>query len=898
MPGALNLEVAEQRLLRGCSAGLNQRTAVATIGIGGALDPGALPRIGSGAAMLFPEEPLFGVRDSDWPSAFLTESVTPGRAAEWMLGEWIIALTVSLQRWARDPIGRGRVLSVEPGRVRLAIPWQRPGVLTDCLRLALRLVELWALPSASSPRDVSSLLRSGMDAARGDGLLPSALRFALAAVDRGIPATVFPGHVQYGWGSSALRMADNFSGRTGIVAASLAQSKARSMWTLREAAVPVPPGEVVGSFDDALSVAESLGWPVVVKPTNQDQARGVTPRVSDEVTLHHAFADAARYSPGNVVVEKHVEGDDHRILVVNGRMLAAARRIPAGITGDGVRSVEKLLEKLNSDPRRGSGTASLMTTVALDAEALDMLAAQGVRVDSVPAAGQWIALRRTANISTGGTAVDVTAAVHPDNVRLAERAARIIGLDIAGIDFLTTDIGRSWREVGGAICEVNSQPGFRPHWLGDPDRDLNGEIIDLLFADRSSRIPTAAITGTNGKGTTALMLQHIWTCAGRVAGVCTTQEVRIGSDVVSTDNLSGYPGGRIMLTDPATEVAVIEMPRKSMIEFGHPCDRYDVAALLNIQDDHIGADGIETLEQMAELKAEVLERARDAIVVAADDPLCLAMRAKAGTERHILVADDPATDPVADHLAGGGEAVFLASTDERSAERPSIVLAAGAQRTALIAVREIPATMGGLLRFNVRNAMFAAALAWAQGLDPKVIRQALSTFTNSVAHNPGRYNFLDGFPFRVFLDYAHNPAGAVELCRVVSELPVTGRRILCNVHVGGRHPSHLELVTPVLASTFDIFVVGCYPEEVSAEYAADGADPVGAMLDRSVRLLADSGVPDSNLTAVADPLVAIRTALSLGRPGDLVVLLAAPEEVLPVVDALLGEAGPVPSTRE
>ena len=892
MADPLELRVEDQRLLRGCSAGLNQRTAVVVIGIDGAPDDGALLRIASGAAMLFPGDPLYGVRTSDWPSAFQVEPGQPGRTAEWMLGEWVIALTVALQRWARDPAWRGRVLGSEPGRVHLAIPWQRPGVLTDCVRLALRLVELWARPSASPPQDVSPLIRSGMDAARGDGLLPSALRFALAAIERGIPIAVFPGHVLYGWGRSALRMADNFSGRTDFIATSLAQNKARSMWILREAAVPVPPGEVVATFDEALGVAESLGWPVVVKPIDQDQARGVTPRVRDEVTLHHAFDGAARYSPGSVVVEKHVEGDDHRILVVNGRMLAAARRVPAGITGDGVRSVEKLVEKLNADPRRGADFHSAMKKVVLDAEALELLADQGVPVESVPEAGHWIALRRTANISTGGTAVDVTAAVHPDNARLAERAARIIGLDIAGIDFLTTDIGRSWREVGGVICEVNSQPGFRPHWLSDPERDLNGEIIELLLDGRPGRIPTAAITGTNGKGTTALMLQHIWMCAGKVAGVCTTQEVRIGSDIVSSDNLSGYPGGRIMLTDPATEVAVIEMPRKGLIEFGHPCDRYDVAALLNVQDDHLGVDGIETMEQMAELKAEVLERARDAVVVNADDPLCVAMLTRAGTDRHILVATDPAADPVVEHLARGGEAVILA----QDGERLDVVLAAGAARTVLLAVPDIPAAMAGLLRYNVRNAMFAAALAWAQGIDPATIRDALGTFTASVAHNPGRYNFLDGFPFQVFLDYAHNPAGAVELSRVVAELPVTGRRIVCNTHVGNRHPSHLELVVPVLADAFDVFVLSCSPEELCPEYAAGGADPVVAMITRSEQLLADAGVPDSSITVVADLFQAIRTALRIGQPGDLVVLLAAPEEVLPVVEALLGEAGPVPST--
>lgn len=895
--GPLRLRIEDERLFRGCTAGLHQRTAVVTVCIEGldgvASADGLFPGLRAGLVALFPEDPLFGISPADWPSVVLMgptqgELSVPGR-----VGEWIVAVTVALQRWARDPAHRGRVLGSESGRVRLALPWQRQGVLTDCLRLALRLIELWSDPSPAPARDITAVIRPGMEEARKFGLPPSALRYALAAAERGIPVELQSGHVQYGWGRSALRMADNFSGRTGFVAALLAGNKLRTMQVLCGSAVPIPRGDLASSFDEALTLADSLGWPVVAKPVDQEQARGVTLQIQDEAALRHAYEAAAHYSPGQVVIEKHVDGDDHRLLVVEGTLLAAARRLPAGITGDGVSSVEELVECLNADPRRGTGFHSLMKKVVLDAEALELLVEAGVTAESVPAAGRWIPLRRTPNISTGGTAVDVTAVVHPDNRNLAERVARIVGLDIAGIDFLSPDISRSWREVGGVVCEVNAQPGFRPHWISDPERDLNGEILDVLLAGRSGRIPTAAITGTNGKTTTALMLHHIWMSTGAVAAVCTTQQVKIGGDIVSVDNLSGYPGGRIMLNDPATEVAVIEVPRKGLLEFGHPCDRYDVAALLNISDDHLGVDGIDTIEQMAELKAEVLERAHGAVVVNADDPQCLSVLARAGTRRHILVAEDPTAGPIARHIADGGEAVVLS---ERCGQR-CIMLAVGAESTMIMPVDEVPATMDGLLRVNVSNAMFAAALAWAQGLDLPVIRTALGSFTNSADQNPGRYNVLDGLPFRVLLDYAHNPAGVDELCRVVSELPVTGRRIVCNLHAGTRHPSHLTSVMAVLAKTFDVFVLGAYPEEVNPAYAAETADPLAAMLARSAALLNDAGVNPGMVTAVPDPMVAMRTALSLGRPGDLVVLMAAPEEALPVVAALRDDGGPVPSTR-
>ena len=474
----------------------------------------------------------------------------------------------------------------------------------------------------------------------------------------------------------------------------------------------------------------------------------------------------------------------------------------------------------------------------------------------------------------------MTAAVHPDNRHLAERVARVVGLDIAEVDLVMPDISRSWREVGGTVCQVNVQPGLDRYWQADPGRDINGEIIDILFADRRTRIPTAAITGTDGKSTTATMLHHIWMTTGARAGLCATSVLRVGEEVISTENLSGCPGSRILLTDPGVEAAVIEMPRKGLITLGHPCDRYDVAALLNIGDDHIGVDGIETLEQMAELKAEVLQRATNAVVVNAEDPLALAMRSRAGTDRHILVARQ--ANSVASHRREGGEAVFLAERDGQ----PWIVIAGGGEETMLMPTHEIPATMNGLLRFNETNAMFATALAWAQGIDTATIRRALGSFHNSFEQNPGRYNFFEGLPFQVLLDYAHNPGEVAEICRVVSDLPVTGRRIVCTSHIGNRHAAQAIQIAPMLATTFDEFVLSCYAWRVmhNADYAGD--DPVGTMLSMTRRLLLEDGVEEDRITTERDPGPAVRTALALARPGDLVVLLTEPSDAMPHLAAL------------
>ncbi len=706
------------------------------------------------------------------------------------------------------------------------------------------------------------------------------LRFVGAAVRRGMPFDVQSFWVRIGWGANAERFDWAATGRTSWMGMGLSKDKSKAAPTLSASLVPVAHGRLVGSVEEVLGAVEEIGWPLVIKPPSRDGGEGVVVGITDSDRLVRAFEQAQQISPGPVIVERHVPGEDYRLLVVDGRVLQVVRRRPAHVVGDGVLTVRQLLDQLNSDPLRGTEKFSLLKVVRLDNEVRDLLAEQGLEPDSVPAGGQTVRLTRIANISAGGTAEDVTEIAHPDNIALAARAARIIGLDIAGVDVLSPDISRSWLEVGGVICEVNGQPGLRPHWLADPGRDINAEILDVLFDGRPARIPTAAITGTNGKTTTSEMLHRIWTHAGKVTGVCTTERLRIGEEIVSTDNLSGQPGARIILNDPAVQAAVLEMPRKGLIYLGHPCDRYDVAALLNVQDDHIGADGIETLEAMAELKAEVLERATGAVVVNAEDPLCLAMRSRAGTDRHILVSRTPAVEAVVEHRQQGGEAVFL---DQR-ARRTWIILATGDAENPLMPVDDIPATMNGLLAFNETNAMFAAALAWAQGIDTDTIRIALGSFRNTVDANPGRFNFVDGLPFQLMVDYAHNPDGVRGVCEVVGALPVSGRRVLCSLLFGTRHSAFLDELTPQLASSFDDFVLSCdfVNVDASPDYLAD--DPAGAMLARYRKALQQQGVDGGRITCEADCETAIRLALDRGRPGDLVVLLAAHGDARPAIE--------------
>jgi cyanophycin synthetase len=877
----LTVQLDTPQWYAGCSGPLNESTVVFTVHIPFSFTgvQWRESRCLECVRELMPQDPLSGVGADDWPTAFLMK----GQANQ-SVGAWVVALCVALQRWARDPVWQGAILQEDMHILRLAIPWQRKAVARQALIFALRWVVMMSgVVTSQHPKgELNSWhdeVQRWLLGVQQGGLAPNTLRFVQAAHQRQIPFHKHATFVRLGWGMQVERLDSSFTGRTPALAVRVARKKHVTSQLLASAGVPVPRFALVATAEQALGVANQLGWPVVIKPSNQDQGTAVVPDIHTPDALYSAFAAAHRHSPGAVMLEKHVPGHDYRLLVVGGQLRMATHRVPAGVIGDGRHTIAELIDQTNADPQRGNSKRSLLMCLTLDEEALHCLEREGLTPEFVLEPDRYARLRRTANIGTGGTAADVSHVIHPDNARLAERAARIIGLDIAGVDFLCPDITRSWQEVGGAICEVNAQPGFRVHWLGDPRRDINAEVVDWLFRDKPARIPTAAISGTNGKSTVAMMLHHIWLSHGRTSGVTTTSGVWVGRERISQDNLSGLPGARMLQSDPAVEAMVIELPRKGLITFGHPCDRYDVAALLNVQDDHIGVDGIRTPADMARLKGEVLERASETVVINAEDALCLAMRGRAGTKRHVLVGRTADVPAIQIHRAEGGETLFV----QTQQGVPWIILAEGAAQTSLMPLHDIPATMDGLLKFNEINALFAVALAWAQGLPLDVISQAMASFHNSPEQNPGRYNFIDGLSFEILLDYGHNPEALHELCALVLQRPVSGRRILMNQKLGNRHRAHFTQMAPLLKQTFDQFVLSCDPEYVEKckDYAGD--NPVATMLDMCRLDLLEVGVNRDGLTLQAQQHVAVTTALVQAQPGDLLVLLAEPWVALPLI---------------
>ncbi|QHE87168.1 Mur ligase family protein [Hydrogenophaga sp. BPS33] len=864
--------------------GLSDPTAVLTLQIEGRIDGDAVQRLVSRARANFAHAD--GIPAEGLPEALLSGPHLRG-GVEMAAASMLAALCVAFQRAARDAVGLARVVSASKGAWVLALPYHRREVLHSGLPLMLDHFRLW-IKQAIAPaaqKKLAEATSQWLRGVQGGSLAPNTLRFALAARELGHPvSTIGYGVIQLGWGSRQQRMESSFTGQTSVLATRIAKNKPLANALLARAGLPVPRSALVSNWDQALKVAQELGWPVVVKPANLDQGQGVVPDIHDEDLLRRSFERAAALSSGRVLVEKHVEGADHRLLVVGGRLLVATRRLPGGVTGDGHHTVAQLLAKLNADPRRGTDQRSLLKTIELDEEAATRLAEQGLNADSVVELGRFVTMRRTANISTGGTALDVTDQVHPDNRWLAERAARVVGLDIAGIDLLCPDIARSWRKVGGAICEVNAQPGFRPHWLGDPARDVNAEIVEWLCRG-GTRVPTAAITGTNGKSTTARMLHHIWLATGRCAGLSSSSGVWVGSDRMLEKAPVGVTGARMLLDDPGVEAVVLELPRLGLITLGHPCDHYDVAALLNVQDDHIGVNGIDSMEAMARFKAQVLERASQAVVINADDALCLSVRGQAGATRQVLVSRVGDANPaVGAHLAEGKDAVLVAW----HAGAEWIVMAQGETRTPLMPLNEIPATMNGLLRFNEANALSAAALAWAQGIPLDTVRAALGTFANTLEHNPGRYNVIGGFPFTVLLDFGHNPDGIREICNVARRWSVAGRRRLVTSHIGNRHRSHVALLAPDVAAVFDDAVISQDAWFVRHKSDWTGEHPEVQHLAQLEQSLCEAGMDGANVTIIADVLEAVRQGLQTAEAGDLLVLLVG-EGALPVIRQALRE---------
>jgi cyanophycin synthetase len=695
---------------------------------------------------------------------------------------------------------------------------------------------------------------------------PSTMSLVRAAEERRIPWIRLNEQslIQLGHGRYQQRVQATVTSRTPHIAVELASDKEETNRILANLGLPVPRQRLVQREDDAVAAAERVGYPVVVKPFNANHGRGITIHVTTEDEVRRAFQVAREHSR-SVIVESFITGDDHRMVVINGELVAVARRVPGHVVGDGSSTIEQLVDEVNRDPRRGIGHEKVLTRLVFDHQAETMLARKGYSRETVPAAGEQVFLRSTGNLSTGGTATDMTDVVHPDNAEMAVRAVKAVGLDVGGVDFLSTDITQSYKEVGGAICEINAAPGFRMHMApseGRP-RDVAGPVMDMLFPPGTpSRIPIAAVTGTNGKTTTARMLAHINKLAGHHVGLTSTDGVYIDGQRTVSGDMTGPVATRMVLSDPSVDVAVLEVARGGLLRAGMGVRHCDVGAVLNVKADHLGLRGIGTLEELAQVKRIVVEVARDTAVLNADDPLCLKMADYTEAKTLCYVTMDPTHELVGEHIKAGGRGVVL----ESGIKGQMITIYDHNAHIPLLWTHLIPATLEGRAMHNVQNAMFAAAMAFSMGLKLEDIRHGLRTFDTTFFQAPGRMNIFDEHPFKVILDYGHNPHAIEAMCDLVERLEPAGRRIVVLAAPGDRRDEDIRDIARIAAGRFDRYILrrddhlrGRAPEEVP-HLLRDG--------------LLEHSVPAEQILVIPEEPAAIERALVEAQSGDLVLIFA------------------------
>jgi len=657
-----------------------------------------------------------------------------------------------------------------PAFYRVVIEFEEEPLGRACLEAAR---ELCLAVLHAAPLDPGARMLALCDLAHDVRLGPSTGAIVQAARERNIPTRRLNegSLVQLGQGIHQRRILTAETDRTGAIAEAIAQDKELTRKLLHAVGVPVPDGWPVKDAEDAWEAAQDIGVPVVVKPQDGNHGRGVATNLTTREQVVQAF-NAARKESKDVLVEKFIPGEDHRFLVVGNRLVAAARREPAHVIGDGRSTVRELIEVVNRDPRRSDGHSTVLSYIKLDPVALSVLQDQGLTPDSVPAEGHRVLIRRNGNLSTGGTATDVTDEVHPEVAARAVDAARMVGLDIAGVDVVVTDVSQPLEVQGGAIVEVNAGPGLRMHLQPSAGkaRAVGEAIVELLYPNgQNGRIPVVAVTGVNGKTTATRLIAHLLRTTGKVVGMACTDGAYIDLRRIEKKDCSGPRTARGLLLNPRVEAVVLETARGGMLREGLGFDRCDVAVVTNVgRGDHFGMRGVETLEDLVRIQRIVVEAVAptgSAVLNAADPHV-------AGMADHcpgavVFFARHETQTVLAAHRAAGGRAVFTRDGD--------IVLAEGPAEDILLGLDQVPLTVGGRVALEVENALAAVAAGWALGMPPDELRAGMASFAANQEVLPGRYNVCQVRGATVIFDYAHNPTAVEALVGSLDAFPSARR---------------------------------------------------------------------------------------------------------------------------
>lgn len=707
---------------------------------------------------------------------------------------------------------------------------------------------------AESVRELRSLAQS-------ERLGPSTGSIVAAARRRGIYAKRIAEDsslIQLGQGARQRRIWAAETDRTGAIAEAIAQNKDLTKNLLEKVGVPVPKGRIPKSAEQAWEVAQQIGCPVVVKPLKGNQGKRVSVGLTTREEVMSAFELARLGGRSEVVVERQIFGDDYRLLVIGGKLVAAARREVPQVTGDGKSRIRELVAVTNEDPRRGDDHSTSLSKMVLDDIASEVLGSQGLDFDSVPKAGQNVILRRNANLSTGGSAVDVTDLVHPDVAARAIEAARMVGLDIAGIDLVATRIDRPLAETGGAFVEVNAAPGLRMHL--DPSegqgRDVGEAIIESMFTPgETARIPVLAVTGTNGKTTTVRCIAHIMKGLGHTVGVTCTDGIYVDGQRLDTGDCSGPKSARLVLSHPLVDAAVLETARGGILREGLGFDQCDVAVVTNIAEgDHLGMSGIETAQQLASVKETIVRAVAPtgAAVLNATDPLCVEMarRCPGGVVYFARQFDHPV---LVAHRAAGGRFASVADG--------WLVVGQGERLDRVIPVDAIPLTHGGRVGFEVDNVLAATAACWSVGVPKELISSRLGNFRGDVGTVPGRFNVITHGRSTIILDYGHNASALIALVEAISALPHQSRSIVYTP-AGDRRDIDIFEQAAIIGNEFDRVYIY---EDKCLRGRADG---------EVIRLMRQGLAATRRVRQVIEArgeFAAIQTALDGLRPGDLLL---------------------------
>ncbi len=786
-------------------------------------------------------------------------------------------VSLELQTLAGSDVGFGRVVaSGDPGVWWVIVAYDEEEVGLQSVRDAVTIVRAAIDGSTVAIGEMVDDLHSLRERVR---LGPSTTAIVDEARRRGIPVRRMNSRslVRLGLGRNLRRIQATLSDYTSAIAVEIAQDKDDTKQLLEAIGLPVPQGTVARSAEEAIETAQEIGFPVILKPLDASHGRGISARLDDEAAIRQAWDAAAAYS-SRVVVEQFAEGRDHRVLVINGKVVAAAERIPAHVVGDGRSTVRALVEVANRDERRGYGHTKILTRLPCDEITEEFLARHGRTLETVPAEGERVYLRATANLSTGGTSIDRTDEMHPSNVTACEMAADAVGLDIAGIDVLTPDISVPFRENGAVIIEVNAAPGVRMHTHpteGLP-RNVGAPVIDMLYPPGTpTTIPVIAVTGTNGKTTTTRLIAHLFRHTGKSVGFTTTDGVYLNNRLVVSGDMTGPFSANIVLSNPTVDVAVLETARGGILRAGLGFDECDVAVVLNVSADHLGLRGIHTLDQLADVKGvvpSVVKREGHA-VLNADDPRVLAMRDRTAADVVLCsVLADGENEAVEEHLARNGIAARV--------EGDEFVIRRGRLRIPIAAVRDVPLMLGGAARFQRGNVLAAIATAYVQGMRYDDIRGGLLSFFPSASLTPGRLNLMRVGRGRVLVDYAHNPAAIEGLMDFVQRLDAT-RRIGVIAAPGDRRDEDLREVGRLCAGLDHVIVKEDEDRRGRAE---------GEIAELLIEGLVGGGLARDRIEVVHDEIQAADRAISMLDETSLAVILA--DDVPGVLEHLRGQSRP------